>query len=246
MDVAAWLKENKLDAYDFEEQGYDDVEDILALNTEEVNKLADSLNMKPGHHKKLLRLTGNATGTGTDATVVSETTSLEPGKLLKGRFKLEKKLGSGSMGTVWLANDRKLYRRVALKMAHGGESRMDNMKIEARLQQEAKAFGQCQHKNILSVFDCDFAHKPSFIACEHLGDTSLDTLINDKSGRLTPHNITSLAVDIMQALAHVHSKGWVRHSRIYFHSIVITNAYYWFPLFSGPPRCQAIQHHDPI
>lgn len=218
MDVATWLKENKLDAYDFQGEGFEAVADILALDTEELNELADSLSMKIGHRKKLLRLTGNTTGTGTDSTTLMSEISLEPGNLLKGRFKLEKKLGSGSMGTVWLANDDKMYRRVALKMAQGGESFLDTIKIEARLKQEAKAFGQCQHKNILAVFDYDFAHSPSFIACEHLGDTSLDTLINDRSGRLTPHNIITLAVDTLQALAHVHSKGWVRRRYINFHT----------------------------
>jgi serine/threonine protein kinase len=206
MDVAAWLKENKLDAYDFEEQGYDDVADILALNTEEVNELADSLNMKPGKRKKLLRLiAGTSTGIGS-TTVPAASKS---GDVLGGNFRLEKKLGEGGMGTAWRADDLHLNRTVAVKIAKSGLGASEDLKLQERLKQEVKAIGACNHDNITDVHSAHFTEPTPFVVFEDLGDTSLRSLIALRSPLLTPCSTRIVAEDLLEALVHMHSKKWI-------------------------------------
>jgi serine/threonine protein kinase len=216
MDVVTWLKENKLDAYDFEAEGYDDIEDILSLTTDEANDLAGLLKMKSGHRKKLLRLTGNTTnGTeGRETTRMRKTNHaeplppFEPGTVFANNFELEKRIGSGGMGQVWRAYDRALGRTVAVKVARGGGN--TDRTLAERMEHEVKAVAACIHDSILIIYSAHFQHEPiPFVVCEDLGDTTLYSLARARSPLLSPHNLSLVAVQLLEALTLMHSKLWV-------------------------------------
>jgi serine/threonine protein kinase len=73
------------------------------------------------------------------------------GTLLSGRYRLEAKLGSGGMSTVYLARDEKLDRPVAVKAMHREISEQADQ-LE-RFRQEARAVAKLSHPNVVSVID---------------------------------------------------------------------------------------------
>ena len=137
--------------------------------------------------------------------------SLEAGTVLVNNFELETELGSGGMGLVWRARDMTLHRQVAIKFAKSGGSAEDDRRLEQRMKQEVKAVAQCTHPNIMAIHNaCLGEEEPvKFIVCEHLGDISLQTLLSDRSPRLSPHNLLVVAEQLLQALSHMHSKNWI-------------------------------------
>lgn len=76
--------------------------------------------------------------------------TVQPGSVIEERYKLEKLLGGGSHGAVWLAEDIHLKRQVAIKFI---QSVLDkDGETVARLQREAKVLQRLDHPNILQVF----------------------------------------------------------------------------------------------
>ena len=67
-----------------------------------------------------------------------------------GRFKFERLLGQGGMGTVYLANDTQLQRKVAIKCVN---TQTADPKLAQRLRVEAKLLAQLNHPNIVQLFD---------------------------------------------------------------------------------------------
>src|SRR5689334_1111615 len=76
-----------------------------------------------------------------------------------GRYRIERRLGSGGMGVVHAAHDPELDRRVALKVLH--ESRG-----QARLLREAQAMARLRHPNVLTVHDVGVSDDRVFITME--------------------------------------------------------------------------------
>src|SRR4051812_35659642 len=76
----------------------------------------------------------------------------EPGaipKVIADRYDIERELGQGGMGRVFLAHDRKLARKVAIKLLSGAHT----PEALGRFEAEARAAGALNHPNILSVYD---------------------------------------------------------------------------------------------
>ena len=87
-----------------------------------------------------------------------------------GRYKLLSELGSGGMGEVYLAEDTKLDRKVAIKFLNEKYSE-DKEKLK-RFIQEAKATSALNHPNILTVYEIDEAEGKQYIATEYIeGET---------------------------------------------------------------------------
>ena len=81
----------------------------------------------------------------------ASTSSQMIGTVLSGRYKLEAKLGSGGMSTVYLARDTTLDRSVAVKVMHREMSEQADQ-LE-RFRQEARAVAKISHPNVVSVID---------------------------------------------------------------------------------------------
>lgn len=65
-----------------------------------------------------------------------------------GKYRLDKRLGQGGMGTVYLAHNSRIGRQVAIKFL-----RVDNDETRRRFETEAQAAGRLKHPNIVTVFD---------------------------------------------------------------------------------------------
>jgi eukaryotic-like serine/threonine-protein kinase len=100
---------------------------------------------------------------------------LEQGQQVGDRYTLVARLGSGGMADVWLAQDRMLDRRVALKFLH--ERFAQDAQFVERFRREAQAAAGLQHPNVVGVYDRGEADGRHWIAMEYVEGAMLKDLI---------------------------------------------------------------------
>jgi serine/threonine protein kinase len=102
------------------------------------------------------------------------------------RYVIEGVLGEGGMGRVYLARDRKLERRVALKLLTADPSTgdADAREAAARLLREARAAAALDHLNVVTVYDVGEVDGMPFIAMEHIDGRSLREYVGNPSVEL--------------------------------------------------------------
>src|SRR5262245_58980740 len=129
---------------------------------------------------------------------------LSPGTRL-GRYEIRSRLGAGGMGEVYLAQDSRLDRKVALKILPDGMAAdPDRMK---RFEHEAKAASGLNHPNIITIYEIDQADATSFIATEFIeGATLRERMLAQP---MPPGDVLNVAVQIASALAAAHANGIV-------------------------------------
>ena len=120
-------------------------------------------------------------------------------------YVLLKKLGQGGMAEVFLAEDTRLKRKVALKFL-SGEFTTDQSRLN-RFQQEARAASSLNHPNILTVFDIGEADSTQFIATEYVEGVTLRRKISEGQIELT--EVLDIAIQVAGALAAAHQAGIV-------------------------------------
>ena len=121
--------------------------------------------------------------------------------VIAGRYDVERELGQGGMGRVFLAQDRKLGRKVAIKVLSGAHT-ADALQ---RFEQEARAAGSLNHPNILSVFDVGADESGPYIVSELLEGHTLRTRLAGKA--LPLRKALELSVQLAQGLSAAHEKG---------------------------------------
>jgi serine/threonine-protein kinase len=120
-----------------------------------------------------------------------------------GHYRIVSKIGAGGMGEVYLAEDLKLGRQVALKVLVS-ELTVDPVRLQ-RFQREARAASALNQPNILTVFEIGEADGLHFIATEFIpGETLRDRLMQ---GPLELSEVLHLGIQIAQALAVAHEAG---------------------------------------
>ena len=131
-------------------------------------------------------------------------------KPMLGRYQVEKELGKGAMGVVYLGKDPKIGRVVAIKtMALSQEFEGDDL-VDARERffREAETAGRLQHQNIVTIFDAGEEHDLAFIAMEFLKGKDLVDFC--KAGALLPvPRVLSIVERVAQALAYAHRQNVV-------------------------------------
>jgi serine/threonine-protein kinase len=137
--------------------------------------------------------------------------------LFDGRYRIMRKLGTGGMANVYLAEDQELGRRVAIKILddrHAG----DDQFVE-RFRREAKNAASLSHPNIVSIYDRGEAEGTYYIAMEYLDGRSLKELIVSRGP--APVNIAiDYAQQILAALRFAHRHGIV-HRDIKPHNVLV-------------------------
>jgi eukaryotic-like serine/threonine-protein kinase len=131
-------------------------------------------------------------------------------KPMLGRYQVEKELGKGAMGVVYLGKDPKIGRVVAIKtMALSQEfSGTDLADARERFFREAETAGRLQHQNIVTIFDAGEEHDLAFIAMEFLKGQDLTGY--SKAGHLLPIPIVvNIVARVAQALAYAHTQNVV-------------------------------------
>ena len=131
-------------------------------------------------------------------------------KPMLGRYQVEKELGKGAMGVVYLGKDPKIGRVVAIKtMALSQEFSGDEL-VDARERffREAETAGRLQHQNIVTIFDAGEEHDLAYIAMEFL--KGKDLLDHCKDGNLLPvPKVLSIIARVAEALAYAHRQNVV-------------------------------------
>jgi serine/threonine protein kinase len=121
-----------------------------------------------------------------------------------GCYRIVSSLGAGGMGEVFLANDTRLNRKVALKILP--EKFSGNSDGLNRFRQEALAASALNHPNIITVFDIDEFEGKNFIAAEFIkGQTLRERMKN----RLTFDKTLSITIQTAEALSAAHQAGIV-------------------------------------
>jgi eukaryotic-like serine/threonine-protein kinase len=137
--------------------------------------------------------------------------------LFDGRYRILRKLGTGGMANVYLAEDEVLGRRVAIKILndkHAG----DDQFVE-RFRREAKNAAGLSHPNIVSIYDRGEAEGTYYIAMEYLDGRSLKELIVARGP--APINISiDYARQILAAIRFAHRHGIV-HRDIKPHNVLV-------------------------
>ena len=141
------------------------------------------------------------------------------GRVFDDRYEVVRKLGSGGMADVYLANDRLLGRQVALKILSTRYAH-DEQFVE-RFRREASSAAGLNHPNIVQIYDRGEAEGTYYIAMEYLEGRSLKEIIV-KYAPLSPELLVSVSVQILEALRFAHRRD-VIHRDIKPQNIIVDN-----------------------
>ena len=130
----------------------------------------------------------------------AQTPEVEPqGELVLDRYRLLRRLGAGGFGTVWLAHDQRLDRRVAVKKVplEGGES--------PRAEREALAAARLSHAGIVALYEAGRDDEAFYLVSELVRGRTLGDL--ERDGALSDLDVVRIGAALCDALEHAHSRG---------------------------------------
>jgi eukaryotic-like serine/threonine-protein kinase len=127
-----------------------------------------------------------------------------PATLFCGRYRVVRRLGSGGTATVFLAEDQKLGREVAVKRLHGAE--VTEVTAE-RLRREARIMASLHHPNLVTVLDMLTEDDDLFLVMEYVAGGTLSDELEDAP--LRPAHTLELLRPVAAALDHAHEHGTV-------------------------------------
>lgn len=132
-------------------------------------------------------------------------------------YRIIERLGAGGMGEVFLAQDIRLDRKVAIKMLPANS--IGNEQAKKRLFREAKAAATLDHPNICSIYEVGEEGDCAFIVMQYIEGRTLSRII--KNNALSPLEVVDVGIQAAEALAEAHSRG-VIHRDIKPQNVIIT------------------------
>jgi len=129
---------------------------------------------------------------------------LTPGSSLGTRYEILRLLGQGGMGAVYLAHDRELDRKVALKVIRADMAA--NPEILKRFKQELILARQITHRNVIRIFDLAQAENIKFITMELVEGEDLQAVLRRKK-KLDPAEAANIMAQVCRALEAAHGEG---------------------------------------
>ncbi len=133
-------------------------------------------------------------------------TSIQPQTL--GRYVIEREIGKGAMGKIYLAFDPKLDRRVVIKTVcfNLAASEADTAALKDRIYREARAIAKLSHPNIVVVYDVEDDKELSYIVMEHLEGRDLRQALQSER-RLDYPRAIKIVAQVCSALDYAHQAG---------------------------------------
>ncbi len=127
-----------------------------------------------------------------------------------GRYEIEKELGRGAMGVVYLGRDPKINRMVAIKtmMLEEGSDGESTKSVKERFFREAESAGTLNHPNIVRIFDAGDENDVAYIAMELLDGHDL-VKYGQKDGLLPLEKALEYVATVADALDYAHAQGIV-------------------------------------
>src|SRR6478735_6520294 len=142
--------------------------------------------------------------------------ALTPGEKL-GRYEIRSKIGAGGMGEVYLAEDTRLHRKVALKILPADlAANKDRMR---RFEQEATAAAALNHPNVAHIYEIGESDGVNFIAMEFIDGVTLRAKIHQEETEL--RRLLRYLQHVAEGLAKAHAAGIV-HRDLKPDNIMIT------------------------
>jgi len=127
-------------------------------------------------------------------------------KLISKRYRIIKKIASGGMADVFLGDDLKLNRRVAVKILAANYAADKN--FVARFKSEAQILAKLNHPNIVQIYDWGEFDSSYFICMEYIEGENLKEII-EKKGPLPPETVVDYAIQIAGALLMAHKSNLI-------------------------------------
>jgi eukaryotic-like serine/threonine-protein kinase len=131
-------------------------------------------------------------------------------RVVAGRYALDGVLGRGGMGTVWLATDQVLERRVALKELTFSVELTDEERaiLRERTMREARAAARLDHPHVATVYDVVEEDGKPWLVMKHVPARSLQEIL-EQEGPLPPVAVARIGLDLLAALEAAHAIGIV-------------------------------------
>ena len=149
-------------------------------------------------------------------------TTSDTHRTIGGRYRLDRSIGQGGMGTVWQGHDELLGREVAVKEVRFppelGKQEMADLR--ERTMREARATARLSHPNVITTYDVVEEDDRPWIVMELLSTRSLSELLRDE-GPLPPHRVAEIGLGVLSALETSHGQGIV-HRDVKPSNILIT------------------------
>jgi eukaryotic-like serine/threonine-protein kinase len=136
----------------------------------------------------------------TQATTARPSETVGDGRRVLDRYRLVRQIGSGGFGTVWLAEDERLERAVAVKRIA-----MHDDDGAARAEREARAAARLSHPGIVALYESGRDEEAVYLVSELVRGRTLAELMRD--GELSDRDVLRVGVALCDALAHAHGRG---------------------------------------
>ena len=196
---------------DFErKRQFNKAESVFAYMAEHNPKYKD-LEQRISRSKAMAEtiILGGASGgrTNTSTMILNDSTVEKP---MLGRYQVEKELGKGAMGVVYLGRDPKISRVVAIKtMALSQEFEADELvEVKERFFREAETAGRLNHPNIVTIYDAGEEHDLAYISMEFL--KGKDLAPHTKVDNLLPiAKVIDIVAKVADALDYAHAQNVV-------------------------------------
>ena len=119
--------------------------------------------------------------------------------MILGRYRMERRLGAGGFGVVWLAWDEKLEREVAVKVIprERGEGE--------RVEREARAAARLNHPGIVGIYELASDDHDVYLVSELVRGRTLAELT--KAGAISDRDVARIGIALCEALEHAHARG---------------------------------------
>ncbi|MCA2979771.1 MAG: protein kinase [Myxococcaceae bacterium] len=128
------------------------------------------------------------------------------GRVVKGKWRLERRLGQGGMGSVYLANELAVDRPVALKFLHRNLAEQDEYRT--RFEQEARIMARIEHPNLAHLYGVERDGLVPFMVMRYVSGRPLSKVM-ESEGAMSLERALPLVVQVAAALSALHARGYV-------------------------------------
>jgi eukaryotic-like serine/threonine-protein kinase len=120
-------------------------------------------------------------------------------QMILGRYRMERRLGAGGFGVVWLAWDEKLEREVAVKVIPGEGGAGE------RVEREARAAARLNHPGIVAIYELASDEHDVYLVSELVRGRTLAELT--RAGAISDRDVARIGIALCDALEHAHARG---------------------------------------